>query len=670
MGGPPQLPGGPAGAEGGSPPAEAAEGPPLMDDSAAAAGEERGPPAKGPSPPGAPLPLGLTDAFTGLCAAAQVSPSELQHIADAICEAGGPQVSPSERLALYNCFGAACRLLGGPPPRVDEGGLLVLLRQAAAEGACTISEGPPAPMLRLGEKGPLHACSSSSSSQDSSSKNNDSTNESNHSSISSSSSNSNSNSNSSRSRKVEVEREDISALHKACRCLHHLAWRRLHTGHWEAVPLWCREAFAAACLLLSFCYAAGAACSLAAAEAAADTAAADTAAADTAAADTAAAAAVDEDLFATAEEDTRLAFRYVDLGLIMGGPKLRVYERLTAAAVAFDSLRARLLLLQKQQHQHQQQQHQQQQQQQGQDSPVSRSSSDADCTESNGPPPDESPSRGSPEVPPGPLVRISRRREDVEERTSIGFEDFLVNYLHQQRPVLIRGGASELPCVKLWANWGHLKAKVGHRLVPIEVGSSYSEEGWTQRLMFFEDFLSEFVDPKCWISCCFSDAAPEGPVGYLAQHALFEQLPFLAKEAPPPDLAVAYAEGELTRLVWIGPKRTVSPLHTDSSQNLFVQVVGTKRVQLYPPTQTKALYPFQNGLLLNTSSLPKSLVEARWLPAEVYRQQQQAFPLFFEETHCLDAVLNAGDILFIPRGWWHFVKAETPSVSVSNWFHI
>ncbi|KAL8443029.1 hypothetical protein Emed_007023 [Eimeria media] len=244
-----------------------------------------------------------------------------------------------------------------------------------------------------------------------------------------------------------------------------------------------------------------------------------------------------------------------------------------------------------------------------------------------------------------------------------------------------------------------------------------------------------------FFACMHARLAPEGPTGYLAQHALLEQLPFLAKEAPPPDLAVACtlasrcccccccrylplllrllwladgllpllpvfvsrlpactsavaaaaaaagAEGELTRLVWIGPKGTVSPLHTDSSQNLFVQVVGSKRMQLYPPSQTKALYPFQNvtdklplacsnprsaaaavlvsvsgGLLLNTSSLPASLVEARCLPAEVYRQQQQAFPLFFEETDCLDAAVNAGDILFIPQGWWHFVKAETPSV--------
>ena len=91
---------------------------------------------------------------------------------------------------------------------------------------------------------------------------------------------------------------------------------RLHTGHWESVPLCCREAFAAACLLLSFCYAASAAVSLAAAEAAAAAAAPETAAAATAA------AAAQVDLLETAAEGLRLAFRYVDLGKLTLNPPL------------------------------------------------------------------------------------------------------------------------------------------------------------------------------------------------------------------------------------------------------------------------------------------------------------------------------------------------------------
>ena len=33
-----------------------------------------------------------------------------------------------------------------------------------------------------------------------------------------------------------------------------------------------------------------------------------------------------------------------------------------------------------------------------------------------------------------------------------------------------------------------------------------------------------------------------------------------------------------------------------------------------------------------------------------------------------DVHLNAGDMLFIPRGWWHFVKSLSNSISVSYWW--
>ncbi|MFI7240303.1 cupin-like domain-containing protein [Streptomyces cyaneofuscatus] len=30
--------------------------------------------------------------------------------------------------------------------------------------------------------------------------------------------------------------------------------------------------------------------------------------------------------------------------------------------------------------------------------------------------------------------------------------------------------------------------------------------------------------------------------------------------------------------------------------------------------------------------------------------------------------MGPGDLLYIPRGWWHDIRAHTPSVSVNHWF--
>ena len=34
----------------------------------------------------------------------------------------------------------------------------------------------------------------------------------------------------------------------------------------------------------------------------------------------------------------------------------------------------------------------------------------------------------------------------------------------------------------------------------------------------------------------------------------------------------------------------------------------------------------------------------------------------------LDAVLGPGDALYIPAGWWHYVRSITPSFTVNFWF--
>jgi ribosomal protein L16 Arg81 hydroxylase len=43
------------------------------------------------------------------------------------------------------------------------------------------------------------------------------------------------------------------------------------------------------------------------------------------------------------------------------------------------------------------------------------------------------------------------------------------------------------------------------------------------------------------------------------------------------------------------------------------------------------------------------------------------FPAF-ANAKPFDTVLGPGDVLFIPRGWWHYVRSLTPSFSVNFWF--
>lgn len=52
----------------------------------------------------------------------------------------------------------------------------------------------------------------------------------------------------------------------------------------------------------------------------------------------------------------------------------------------------------------------------------------------------------------------------------------------------------------------------GDRTVPVEIGSHYADENWSQKLMTLKEFIRKYY---------LGDA---DDMGYLAQHNLFEQV--------------------------------------------------------------------------------------------------------------------------------------------------
>ena len=107
---------------------------------------------------------------------------------------------------------------------------------------------------------------------------------------------------------------------------------------------------------------------------------------------------------------------------------------------------------------------------------------------------------------------------------------------------------------------------------------------------------------------------------------------------------------------WLGPAGTLSPLHHDPDHNLLAQVVGSKYVRLYSPEQTERLYPRTDAVHRVSSQIvdPDAHDAAR-------------FPRFGGAPYA-DVVLNAGEVLYIPPRWWHFVEARETSFSVSFWW--
>lgn len=277
-----------------------------------------------------------------------------------------------------------------------------------------------------------------------------------------------------------------------------------------------------------------------------------------------------------------------------------------------------------------------------------------------------------------------------------------VSDVTKHTPMIIEGALQHWPALdeQPWSRPSYLLEQMlgGRRLVPVEVGKSYTDEGWGQKIITFKDFMDTYMlqaDPGAQIP---GEASNKG---YLAQHDLFAQIPSLRADisipdycycnpAPSPHLMHVKPTAKLEEPLlnaWFGPAGTVSPLHTDPYHNILAQVVGYKYVRLYAPEHTEQLYPRsidENGVdMSNTSQV--DLDEAiRVLGKTSYWQQdgdadapdlEQArrdfevqFP-HFKSAPYVEAVLAPGESLYLPVGWWHYVRSLTPSFSVSFWFN-
>jgi hypothetical protein len=105
---------------------------------------------------------------------------------------------------------------------------------------------------------------------------------------------------------------------------------------------------------------------------------------------------------------------------------------------------------------------------------------------------------------------------------------------------------------------------------------------------------------------------------------------------------------------WLGPAGTVTPLHCDYDDNIFAQIWGTKRIFLSPPHHDEFLYTSEANAILFGS------------PFDPEAPDFEKFPLARKAT-MIECIVNPGDLLYVPAGWYHQVRALTFSLSSNRW---
>ncbi|KAL8869481.1 MAG: hypothetical protein Q9174_004242 [Haloplaca sp. 1 TL-2023] len=250
-------------------------------------------------------------------------------------------------------------------------------------------------------------------------------------------------------------------------------------------------------------------------------------------------------------------------------------------------------------------------------------------------------------------------------------------YMKSAQPRRITEALRHWPAMheRPWSSPAYLLEQTfgGRRLIPVEIGRSYTDADWGQSIITFKEFMGKYM---------MSEITDPAKLGYLAQHDLFAQIPALRNDIAVPDYC--YTTPPFTKFpssvtggkspppprleepllnAWFGPAGTVSPLHTDPYHNILCQVVGKKYIRLYSPDQKDNLYPRgieQGGVDMRNTSTVDAEATMESLDAD--------HPLFRHATY-VETVLNEGECLYIPAGWWHYVRSLSVSFSVSFWWN-
>ncbi|MBZ4188252.1 cupin-like domain-containing protein [Niabella beijingensis] len=212
-------------------------------------------------------------------------------------------------------------------------------------------------------------------------------------------------------------------------------------------------------------------------------------------------------------------------------------------------------------------------------------------------------------------------------------EDFKKNYYQKNKPVVIRDLARQWPAYHKW-NWDYFINIVGDREVGVYnnvKSDSYTPINTADAYMKFGKYLN---------------MVKKGPVELrIFLFNIFQHAPQIVTDFTWPD---AYMKGFVKKfpMLFVGGEGSITHMHfdIDMSHILHTQFIGKKRVLLFPFEEQHKLYrkPWEVLSLANY---------ARYYDNFDYEK----FPAA-KNAQGYEVVLEHGDTLFMPAGYWHHME--------------
>jgi len=230
----------------------------------------------------------------------------------------------------------------------------------------------------------------------------------------------------------------------------------------------------------------------------------------------------------------------------------------------------------------------------------------------------------------------------LDELTPTEFDRYLPEFKANGRPVVLRDYHADDAALGSWSFRSFID-RLPDQTIDLDVGDAMVTQGLTFEVESLHDYLRFLAS---------SGDDPRGAERYLQGFDIFAGDPSLNDEISFPHLdEVAVRQ---VRAGWIGPAGTVTGYHSDIGDNQLSQVVGRKLVKLISPDQADCVYPTRK---YDPNGIACAVNADDW--------DSQAHPLL-ADAQANYVVLEPGDSVYIPGGWFHYVRSIDASISVNQ----
>ncbi len=229
--------------------------------------------------------------------------------------------------------------------------------------------------------------------------------------------------------------------------------------------------------------------------------------------------------------------------------------------------------------------------------------------------------------------------QNIDRVKSISKTDFIQNYLKPQVPVVIENLVDDWPAVSKW-NFDYIKQKVGDKIVPL-----YDDRP--------VDYKDGFNEPHATMKMSdYIDLLQKEPTKYrIFLYNVLKEVPELQEDFDFPDVGLRLMKS--LPMLFFGGEDSHTFMHydIDLANILHFHFQGKKECILYPNEEKKHLYKVPHSLITHESIDFSNPDFERWPAlqhAKGYRTE-----------------LEHGNVLYMPEGYWHYMRYITPGFSMS-----